>query len=80
MPKNEMATAYVMETAKGEFLQVLHGPDGNAISLDFTNSIWEAYWGKSKDCLEGFTGYIDDGFKRGYPKYHKVRLSCEFVD
>ena len=69
---------YVMEGSKGKFLHINAMEDGNGSWFDWTENIWEAYWHDLDTLKEIAYGEFSD-FDEGYPKYHKVRFTCEKI-
>ena len=70
---------YVMEGSKGKFLHINATEDGNGTWFDWTPSIWEAYQNDLKQLKEIALGEFSN-FDKGYPKFHKVRFTCEKIE
>ena len=78
VPSKSIET-YVMEGSKGKFLHINAIEDGNGTWFDWTPSIWEAYWHDLEPLKEIAMLEFSD-FEEGYPKFHKVRFTCEKIE
>lgn len=78
VPSKSIET-YVMEGSNGKFLHINATEDGNGTWFDWTPSIWEAYWHDLEPLKEIAMLEFSD-FEKGYPKFHKVRFTCEKIE
>lgn len=77
MNESDRTTAYICETAKGQFL-AKDGEDG----WKFVENPYDAHWCKTKGELADiiWTNFnMDETFGKGYPLYHKVKFSYEML-
>lgn len=70
----QVIDTFIMEGSKGKYLRINGTEDGTW--FDWTESVWKAYWNHLEKLEE--IADIDIGeFKEGYPKFHRMRFTCE---
>ena len=76
----DVVVAWVMETSNGKYLHMNTTEDGNGTFFDETESLFDAYWTKKLNALKEIRWGEFSAFEEGFPKYHKIRFSYEYLD
>lgn len=71
--------AYIMEGLPGQYLHINANPDEDGTWFDWTPCVWLAYI-HDLEQLREIAQFEFSDFKEGYPKFHKVRLTCEVLE
>ena len=77
--KGATVTGWVAEMSKGQYLHINATDDGDGTWFDFTPSVFQAYCMNTRKDLKNICDFEFSDYPKGYPKYHKVRFSYEFV-
>ena len=67
---------YIMEMSPGQFLHMNATEDGNGTWVDFTPSIWEAYWSSYEHLVEIAENEFSD-FPQDFPKFYHMKFTSE---
>jgi hypothetical protein len=74
----QVIDTFIMEGSKGKYLRINCTEDGNGTWFDWTDSVWEAYWNHLEN-LEEIADTEFSDFEKGYPKFHRMRFTCEWT-